>query len=145
MKEAKLALKKSKRKDYYKILGVGQNANDDDIRKAYRKRAMMHHPGDHATDHNRTDWIRTNTNLSYQQDRFPNETDEVKREEEKKFKEVGEAYAVLSDAKKRQRYDNGFDLDDDGGYGGGGMHDIDPNVLFQAFFGGGGGGVRFPF
>ena len=45
LKEAKLALKKSKRKDFYKILGVSQNASDDDIRKAYRKRALAHHPG----------------------------------------------------------------------------------------------------
>lgn len=42
---AKLELKKSKRKDYYKILGVGRNANDDEIKKAYRKRALVHHPG----------------------------------------------------------------------------------------------------
>ena len=89
LKEAKLELKKSKRKDYYKILGVSKTATDDEIKKAYRKRALMHHP-----------------------DRFPNESEEVKREEEKKFKEVGEAYAVLSDAKKRSRYDNGQDLDE---------------------------------
>ena len=43
--EAKLALKKSKRKDYYKILGIDKNASTDDIKKAYRKRAMVHHPG----------------------------------------------------------------------------------------------------
>ncbi len=45
----------------------------------------------------------------------------MKREEEKKFKEVGEAYAVLSDAKKRQRFDNGQDLDEAEGFGCGGM------------------------
>lgn len=43
--EAKMALKKSKRKDYYEILGIDKNASTDDIKKAYRKRAMVHHPG----------------------------------------------------------------------------------------------------
>ncbi|CAF0728958.1 unnamed protein product [Brachionus calyciflorus] len=113
LKDAKLELKKSKRKDYYKILGVSKTASDDEIKKAYRKSALMHHP-----------------------DRFPNETDEVKKEEERKFKEVGEAYAVLSDPNKKMRYDNGQDLDDSGS---GMSADIDPNLLFQAFFGGGGG------
>jgi DnaJ family protein C protein 7 len=113
LKEAKLELKKSKRKDYYKILGVSKTVNDDEIKKAYRKSALLHHPDRHA-----------------------NETDEKKAEEEKRFKEVGEAYAVLSDAKKRSRYDNGQDLDEmSSGMSG---NDIDPNVLFQAFFGGGG-------
>jgi curved DNA-binding protein CbpA len=78
-------------------------------------------------------------------DRFPNESDEVKQEEEKKFKEVGEAYAVLSDAKKRSRYDAGHDIDELDGHGHGGGGDIDPNVLFQAFFGGGGGPSPFMF
>ena len=45
LQEAKLELKKSKRKDYYKILGVEKSANDDEIKKAYRKRALVHHPG----------------------------------------------------------------------------------------------------
>jgi DnaJ family protein C protein 7 len=45
LQEAKLALKKSKRKDYYKILGVDKDASPDDIKKAYRKRALVHHPG----------------------------------------------------------------------------------------------------
>lgn len=89
LKDAKLALKKSKRKDYYKILGIDKNANETEIKKAYRKRALVHHPDRHASA-----------------------TEEVKREEEKKFKEVGEAYAVLSDQTKKVRYDNGQDLDE---------------------------------
>ena len=43
---AKLELKKSKRKDYYKILAVDRNANEEEIKKAYRKRALVHHPGE---------------------------------------------------------------------------------------------------
>lgn len=45
LKKAQMELKKSKRKDYYKVLGVGKNATEDEIKKAYRKRALMHHPG----------------------------------------------------------------------------------------------------
>ena len=62
---AKLELKKSKRKDYYKILGVPKTAVEDEMKKAYRKRALLHHP-----------------------DRHSNATDEKKKEEEKKFKEM---------------------------------------------------------
>merc|ERR1712025_1110519 len=115
LQEAKLELKKSKRKDYYKILGVEKSANDDEIKKAYRKRAMVHHP-----------------------DRHSSASEEEKKEHETKFKEVGEAYAILSDEKKRRMYDSGQDLEDGGGCGG--FHDVDPNSIFQAFFGGGGMG-----
>merc|ERR1719210_1075692 len=115
---AKLELKKSKRKDYYKILGIDRNANDEEIKKAYRKRALVHHP-----------------------DRHSGASEEEKKEHERKFKEVGEAYGVLSDAKKRSRYDHGHDLDDLEGHGHGYGGDIDPNQIFQAFFGGGAGGM----
>merc|ERR1712152_7503 len=115
LQEAKLELKKSKRKDYYKILGVEKSANEDEIKKAYRKRAMVHHP-----------------------DRHSSASDDEKKEHETKFKEVGEAYAILSDEKKRRMYDSGQDLEDGGC--GGGFHDVDPNSIFQAFFGGGGMG-----
>ncbi|XP_054156109.1 dnaJ homolog subfamily C member 7-like [Oppia nitens] len=79
---AKLELKKSKRKDYYKILGVPKSANEDEIKKAYRKLAVMHHPDKHSTA-----------------------PEAERKDHEKKFKEVGEAYAVLSDAEKRKIYD----------------------------------------
>jgi len=114
LQEAKLELKKSKRKDYYKILGVDKNANEEEIKKAYRKRAMVHHP-----------------------DRHSGATETEQKDHEHKFKEVGEAYAILSDEKKRRMYDSGQDLDGGEGHG---FHDVDPNSIFQAFFGGGGMG-----
>ena len=49
LQHAKLELKKSKRKDYYKILGVERGATEDEIKRAYRKRALVHHPGQFAT------------------------------------------------------------------------------------------------
>jgi curved DNA-binding protein len=64
-------------KDYYKILGVERSAGEQDIRKAYRKLAMKYHP-----------------------DRNPND-----KQAEERFKEINEAYQVLSDAKKRAHYD----------------------------------------
>ncbi len=64
-------------KDYYKILGVERSANADDVRKAYRKLAMKYHP-----------------------DRNPGD-----KQSEEKFKEINEAYQVLSDTQKRARYD----------------------------------------
>jgi curved DNA-binding protein len=64
-------------KDYYKTLGVERNAGEDDIRKAYRKLAMQYHP-----------------------DRNPND-----KQAEERFKEINEAYQVLSDSQKRAHYD----------------------------------------
>ena len=64
-------------KDYYDVLGVNKNAGDEEIKKAYRKLAMKYHP-----------------------DRNPN-----KKEAEERFKEINEAYAVLSDKEKRKQYD----------------------------------------
>lgn len=89
LRDAKFALKKSKRKDYYKILGITRNATDDDIKKAYRKKAMIHHPDRHA-----------------------NSSPEERKEQELKFKEVGEAYSILSDQRKKMCYDNGQDVEE---------------------------------
>ena len=82
LKHAKLELKKSKRKDYYKILGVNKDANDDEIKKAYKKQALLWHPDKHS-----------------------NKDEEARLKAEASFKDVGEAYAILSDAQKRNRYD----------------------------------------
>eukprot|EP00128_Syssomonas_multiformis_P017252 Colp12_sorted_trinity150504_noHs@13270 len=122
LRNAKLELKKSKRKDYYKILGVSKDADDAEIKKAYRRMALTHHP-----------------------DKCQG-TEEEKAEAEKNFKDVGEAFKVLSDASQRRKYDAGHDLQDDdgmggfGGFGGfGGMDDMDPNIdIFQHIFGMGG-------
>ncbi|XP_063700555.1 dnaJ homolog subfamily C member 7-like [Culicoides brevitarsis] len=116
LRDAKLALKKSKRKDYYKILGISKNASDDEIKKAYRKRALIHHP-----------------------DRHSNASDAEKKEQEIKFKEIGEAYAILSDPNKKARFDSGQDLDDNMSGG-----DFDPsNIYRQFFFDGSGPGSSF--
>jgi molecular chaperone DnaJ len=76
-------------KDYYQILGIPEKATPDDVKKAYRKLAKQYHP-----DANRND---------------PNAAD--------RFKEVGEAYAVLSDEKKRAQYDQMRKLGPLGGFG----------------------------
>jgi len=112
LKNGKLELKKSKRKDYYKILNVAKDATEEEIKKSYKKEALKHHPDRHA-----------------------NANDEEKIQAEVKFKEVGEAYSVLGDKQKKMRYDSGQDLEEHGMD----MGDFDPNIIFQSFFGGGGG------
>lgn len=101
------------KRDYYEVLGVSKSASDDEIKKAYRKLAVKYHP-----------------------DRNPND-----KEAEEKFKECAEAYEVLSDAQKRQTYDQfgfeGLNGSGAGGFGGGGFNPFD---IFNSFFGGGGGG-----
>merc|ERR1712227_233940 len=111
-------------KDYYKILGVAKGASDDEIKKAYRKLALKYHP-----DKNQTSGA------------------------EEKFKEIGEAYDVLSDSKKKQIYDQFGEEGLKGGMGGGGgsqgtgmpnfgnggfsySYHGDPRAAFSQFFGG---------
>ncbi len=110
------------RPDYYKILGVGKNATDDEIRKAYRRLARKHHP-----------------------DRNPGD-----KQAEERFKEISQAHDVLSDAEKRKAYDRsaapfGFNMPggfDPGAFGG--VGDILSNIFGGATGGAiaGRGGVR---
>lgn len=108
----------SDKRDYYDVLGVERGVSDQDLKKAYRKKAMKYHPDRNSDD----------------------------KEAEAKFKEVNEAYEVLSDSEKRNLYDQfghaGVNQNAGGGQGGfgggfGGFEDI-----FSDFFGGGFGGGR---
>jgi molecular chaperone DnaJ len=104
------------KKDYYEILGIQKGASDDEIKKAFRKLAIKYHP-----DKNKGD-----------------------KEAEEQFKEINEAYQVLTDPQKKAQYDQYGTTDFQGGFDGGfdfsemgGFGDI-----FDTFFGGGGFGGR---
>jgi molecular chaperone DnaJ len=107
------------KRDYYEVLGVARNAGDDDLKKAYRRCAMKHHP-----------------------DRNPGDA-----AAEAAFKECKEAYEVLADANKRRAYDQHGHAAFEHGMGGGGggpgyadMGDIFGDIFGNIFGGGGGGG-----
>jgi len=104
----------STKKDYYEVLGVPRSSTADEIKKAYRKLALQHHPDKHKGD----------------------------KKAEEKFKEIGEAYEVLSDQQKRDAYDRyGHRAFAPGaGMGGaGGFHD--PFEVFREVFNSGGAGA----
>lgn len=107
------------KRDYYEILGVARTASDEELKKAYRRLAMKHHP-----------------------DRNPDDANA-----EAAFKEAKEAYEVLSDANKRRAYDaHGHAAFEHGMGGGGGGAHADINDIFGDIFGNifGGGGGRGP-
>ncbi len=103
------------KRDYYEVLGIDKSADETAIKKAYRGLAKKYHPDMNPGD----------------------------KEAEQKFKEINEAYAVLSDADKKARYDQyghaGLDPNMGGGFEGfGGFGDFDFGDIFSSFFGGGG-------
>ena len=120
------------KRDYYEVLGVPKNASESDIKKAYRKAAMKYHP-----------------------DKFANSSEAEKKDAEEKFKEINEAYEILSDAQKKAAYDQyghaafepggpggagGFGgFGQGGGFGGFDFGDVDLGDIFGDFFGGGRG------
>ena len=111
------------KRDYYEVLGVSKGASADEIKKAYRRLAKENHPDLHSGD----------------------------AEAEARFKEVNEAYEVLSDADKKSRYDQFGHAGVDPNFGAGGAG-FDGNFdfgdlgdIFGSFFGGGfGGGATGP-
>ena len=104
----------AEKRDYYEVLGVEKNASAEDIKKAYRKKAIQYHPDKNPGD----------------------------KEAEEKFKEAAEAYDVLSDPQKRARYDQfgHAGMSGQGGFSGGGFSMEDIFSQFGDIFGGAFGG-----
>ena len=105
------------KRDFYDILGVNKNASPEELKSAYRKLAVKHHPDKNPGD----------------------------KTSEDKFKEAGEAYGILSDQEKKQNYDNFGHAAFEGGGGGrqgGGFGGADFSDIFEDFFGDLGGGGR---
>ncbi|HHZ06758.1 MAG TPA: molecular chaperone DnaJ [Clostridiales bacterium] len=108
------------KRDYYEVMGIPKNASDDEIKKAFRKLAKQYHP----------------------------DLNPGNKEAEAKFKEVNEAYEVLSDKDKKARYDQFGHAGVDPSYGAGAAggspfgQDMDFGDIFNSFFGGFGGGRR---
>ena len=106
------------KRDYYEVLGLSKGATEEELKKAYRKLAKQYHP----------------------------DVNPGNQDAEAKFKEINEAYAILSDPEKKARYDQFGFAGVDPSYGGGGggfgfdMGDIDLGDIFGSFFGGGFGG-----
>src|SRR4051812_44564091 len=112
------------KRDYYDILGVEKTVSDDELKKAYRRMARQHHPDLQTGEHQ-------------------------KKAAEEKFKDINEAYEILSDQEKRKRYDvfghaggqQGSGFEGFGGPGGPGFGDVF-NDIFEDFFGQSRGGGR---
>ncbi len=121
--EAQVALRRSKTKDYYKVLGVSRDADDATIKKAYRASTKLYHPDKAAAK------------------------GVPKEEAEKKMTAINEAYEVLSDPELKAKFDNGEDPNDPMANQGGHPFQGSPGGGQQFFFqqGGGGGQRQFKF